>query len=66
MSGIIWDWLLNDFDPKKVELDKCYPSFEEMEPRVKAAFDWLDDTHNAANEVLGRLSEEAAALALTP
>ena len=21
-----------------------------MEPRVKAAFDWLDDTHNAANE----------------
>ena len=50
MSEIIWDWLLNDFDPKKVNLDKCYPSFEEMEPRVKAAFDWLDDTHNAANE----------------
>lgn len=50
MSEIIWDWLLNDFDPKKVDLDKCYPSFEEMEPRVKAAFDWLDDTHNAANE----------------
>ncbi len=37
ISEIIWDWLLNDFDPKKVELDKCYPSFEEMEPRVKAA-----------------------------
>lgn len=50
MSCIIWDYLLNEFDPKKVELDRCYPSAEEMEPKVKAAFDWLDDTHNAANE----------------
>ena len=49
-SCIIWDYLLNDFDPKAVDLDKCYPSLEEMEPKVKAAFDWLDDTHSAANE----------------
>ena len=31
-------------------MDKCYPTLEEMEPRVKAAFDWLDNTHSAANE----------------
>ena len=49
-SCIIWDWLLNEFDPKAVDLDKCYPTAEEMEPRVRAAFDWLDDTHAAANE----------------
>ena len=49
-SCIIWDYLLNEFDPKTVDLDKCYPTLEEMEPKVKAAFDWLDDTHAAANE----------------
>lgn len=50
ISGIIWDWLLNEFDPKKVDIDKCYPTLEEMEPKVRAAFDWLDDTHSAADE----------------
>ncbi len=49
-SEIIWDWFLNEFDPKSVDLEKCYPTLAEMEPKVKAAFDWLDDTHNAANE----------------
>ncbi len=50
ISCILWDYLLNEFDPKNVDLDACYPSLEEMEPRVKGAFDWLDDTHSAANE----------------
>ena len=50
ISEIIWDWLLTEFDPKSVDLDKCYPTIEEMEPKVKAAFDWLDDTHSAAEE----------------
>lgn len=49
-SCIIWDYLLNEFDPKSVDLDKCYPSAEEMEPKVREAFDWLDDTHSAADE----------------
>ncbi|MBR1455653.1 MAG: iron-containing alcohol dehydrogenase [Oscillospiraceae bacterium] len=50
LSCIIWDYLLNEFDPSKVDIDKCYPSFEEMEPRVRAAFDWLDEAHNASEE----------------
>ena len=50
ISGLLWDYLLNEFDPQAVDLDACYPAAEEMEPRVKAAFDWLDDTHSAANE----------------
>lgn len=50
ISCILWDYLLNEFDPKSVDIDKCYPTLEEMEPRVKAAFDWLDTTHSAANE----------------
>ena len=49
-SGIIWDYLLNEFDPKSVDVDKCYPTLEEMEPKVREAFDWLDDTHSAATE----------------
>ena len=50
ISCILWDYLLNEFDPKSVDLEKAYPTLEEMEPRVKAAFDWLDNTHSAANE----------------
>ena len=50
ISGLLWDYLLNEFDPGAVDLDAAYPSAEEMEPRVKAAFDWLDDSHSAANE----------------
>jgi len=50
ISCIMWDYLLNEFDPKKVDLSKCYPTAEEMEPKVRAAFDWLDPQHNASNE----------------
>jgi glycerol-1-phosphate dehydrogenase [NAD(P)+] len=50
ISGIIWDYFLNEFDPAKVDVDKCYPSAEEMEPKVRAAFDWLDEKHNASDE----------------
>ena len=50
MSTIIWDYLLNEFDPKSIDIDKCYPTAEEMEPKVRAAFDWLDENHNASNE----------------
>lgn len=50
ISCILWDYLLNEFDSGSVDVDACYPSPEEMEPRVKAAFDWLDSTHSAANE----------------
>ena len=50
ISCLLWDYLLHEFDPKMVDVDRCYPTAEEMEPRVKAAFDWLDNTHSAANE----------------
>jgi glycerol-1-phosphate dehydrogenase [NAD(P)+] len=50
ISCIIWDYLLNEFDPKSVDLSGAYPTAEVMEGRVKAAFDWLDNDHSAANE----------------
>ena len=50
ISCILWDWLLHEFDPKTVDPETCYPTLEEMEPQVKKAFDWLDNTHSAANE----------------
>lgn len=50
ISGILWDYLLHEFDPASVDVESCYPSLEEMEPRVRAAFDWLDNAHSAANE----------------
>ena len=50
MSEIIWDYLVNELDPKSVDIEKCYPTLEEMEPKVKAAFSWLDENGSAANE----------------
>lgn len=50
MSELIWDYFLNEFDPKAVDLEKCYPTLEEMEPKVKEAFAWIDPTGNASNE----------------
>lgn len=50
ISCIIWDYLLNEFDPKAVDLDKAYPTAQQMKGEVTQAFDWLDDTHTAATE----------------
>lgn len=49
-SSLIWDYLLNEFDPASVDPDRCYPLPEQMEGRVRNAFDWLDDTHSASEE----------------
>lgn len=50
ISEIVWDYLVNEFDPKSVDVEKCYPTHEEMEPKVREAFGWLDTTGSAANE----------------
>ena len=50
ISGLIWDYLLHDFDPAAVKPELCYPAPEEMEKRVRAAFDWLDEAHSASEE----------------
>jgi len=36
------NWLLTEFDPKKVNIDECYPSSEAMEQRIRSTFDALD------------------------
>ena len=61
ISCIIWDYLLNEFDPKAVDIDACYPSAEEMEPKVRAAFGWLDDTGSAADECWADYQKKLAA-----
>lgn len=50
ISSLMWDYLLREFDPKAIDLERCYPTEQEMEPKVRTAFDWLDSTHNAADE----------------
>jgi glycerol-1-phosphate dehydrogenase [NAD(P)+] len=35
-------WLLDNLDPKKIDIDKCYPPMEVMEKRVKDTFAELD------------------------
>lgn len=37
-------WLIDELDPAKVDIDKCYPTFEEMEQKVKGAFIEIDPT----------------------
>ena len=59
-SEILYDYLLNEFDPKSIDVDKCYPTAEEMEPKVRAAFGWLDEEGNAANECWSDYSKKLA------
>lgn len=40
-TAIAWDILLNEFDPKSVNLDRCFPSEEEIKPMVYNAFSWI-------------------------
>lgn len=40
-TAIAWDILLKEFDPKKVDLDACFPTPEEMEGKVYEAFGWI-------------------------
>lgn len=61
ISCIIWDYLLNEFDPRAVDLDCCYPTAEEMEPKVKGAFAWLDETGSASNECWADYQKKLAA-----
>jgi len=35
-------WLLDNFDPRQVDIDKCYPTKEAMEQRVRSTFDAFD------------------------
>lgn len=44
------NWLLDHFDPSQVDVDKCFPSFDAMEKRVRSTFDALDPTGSMANE----------------
>ena len=50
LAAIAWDFLLKEFDPKSVDIGACFPSFDEMKPKVFAAFSWLDETQHAAFE----------------
>ena len=50
ISSILWDYLLNEFEPRTVNINNCYPTMEEMEPKVKEAFAWLDETGSASEE----------------
>lgn len=43
ISEAIWDWFLNEFDPKKVDIAACYPDAGEMEEKVRAAFGWISE-----------------------
>lgn len=35
-------WFLDEFDPSKIDIERCYPSVEEMEKKVMAAFADID------------------------
>ncbi len=49
-ASISWDRLLENLDPKKVDVDACYPSFGEMEERVRSAFAEVDPSGAIADE----------------
>ncbi len=52
-ASISWDYLLGNLDPEAVDVDACYPSFEEMEERVRETFDETDPSGAMAEECWG-------------
>ncbi len=48
--AIAYELLLQHLDPTKVNLDSCYPSFEEMEERVKSTFREIDPSGTMGDE----------------
>lgn len=43
ISEAIWDWFLNEFDPKQVDISACYPDAMLMEEKVRTAFGWISE-----------------------
>ena len=58
-AAIAWDIVLNELDPKTVDVDKCFPAAEAMEPVVREAFSWISDT--AAEECWSRYQKKLSA-----
>jgi glycerol-1-phosphate dehydrogenase [NAD(P)+] len=50
LTAIAWDILLKEWDPAVLDMEQCFPSDQAMEPLVREAFAWLDDTGDAAAE----------------
>jgi glycerol-1-phosphate dehydrogenase [NAD(P)+] len=48
--AIAFDMLLRELDPAQIELDRCYPSAQEMEPVVRDTFAELDPSGRMADE----------------
>lgn len=42
LASIGWKFLFEEFDPTKINVDDCYPEFDEVEKQVHQAFDWID------------------------
>ncbi|MCR5176003.1 MAG: iron-containing alcohol dehydrogenase [Anaerovibrio sp.] len=60
ISSLLWDYLLKEFDPSKVDIASCYPDADGMKKKVFEAFDWLDEDHKAANECWSDYSKKLA------
>lgn len=48
-----WEVLLAEFDPTKLDLDSCYPTDAEMEPKVREAFSGIDPSGKIGRECWG-------------
>jgi len=54
-------WLLDNLDPKKVDIDKCYPTMEQMEKRVMDTFGELDPSGAMGKECWNDYKQKLAA-----
>jgi len=53
-----WEILLEEFDPRAVNLDRCHPNPETLRPLVRNAFDRIDATGQAAEECWSDYSQK--------
>lgn len=52
------NWLIENFDPSKIDPDKCFPSMDEMEKRVKETFIELDPSGKICEECWSDYSQK--------
>ncbi len=50
LMSMVWEYFLNNFDPKSVDIDRCFPDFTIMEDKVRSAFRGLDRNGRASEE----------------
>jgi glycerol-1-phosphate dehydrogenase [NAD(P)+] len=61
LTTLAFQEFMNEFDPARVDLERCYPEPQEMQARIRRAFDELDPSGGIASEFWGEYRKKLEA-----